>query len=117
LRLLKGGAPIEVSLPLGLRTIYWTILLLPLLLTGGIVYIMMHGHSGLSLASWQAWVVVLTYLAVAGLSLFKLPGLIPFPLSSMRQWYPELAYALIVNGILGIGWSVIYVVLILMRSK
>lgn len=117
LRLLKGKSPTPVSLPFGMRALYWTILLLPWLLAGGAVYGLMRWYGGLSLAGWQAWAVVPVYLAVAWFSLFKLPGLIPFPLSSMRMWYPELAYALVANGILGIGWSVASVALMMLQRK
>lgn len=37
--------------------------------------------------------------------LFKIPELIPFPLSSLRVFYPELGYALISGGALGFGWA------------
>jgi len=117
IRLLKGEKSIPVSMPIGMSSIYWAIVLMPLFLLAGIAYGLVRWYGGSGFASWQVWVVVPVYLAVAGMSLFKLPGLIPFSLSSMRIFYPELAYALITNGILGIGWSIAFVVLMLLQRK
>jgi hypothetical protein len=51
------------------------------------------------------------YVGIASLFLFRLPGLIPFSLASMRVFYPELAYAVLASIALGFGWGIIYPVL------
>lgn len=97
----RQAAP--VSLPFMLRFLYWGILLTPILQILGIAYALSNGQ----LEGWQAIVTVVLNLAIGFAFLFKIPGLIPFTLSSMRAFYPELGYALISGGILGFGWSMI----------
>jgi len=60
---------------------------------------------------WQVIAAIIVNVAVAIFFLFRVPGLIPFPLSSLRVFYPELGYALISGGTLGFGWSIIYALL------
>ena len=109
LSLLNGNSsPGPVTLPVLFRALYWGILLTPLLRIFGIVSGLLSWQSGFVSPLWQVVVTVILNLAIALLFLFKLPGLIPFTLSSLRAFYPELGYALITGATLGIGRSAIY---------
>jgi len=111
-RMLNGvSSPAPVSLPFMMRALYWTVLLMPLLLIAGIAYGLQHWLHGPALPPWQMIATVAVYVAIAGFFLFRLPGLIPFSLASMRAFYPEVAYAIIASGALGFGWGTIYLVL------
>jgi len=118
-RMLNGvSSPAPVSLPFLMRALYWTVLLMPLLLIAGIGYGLQHWLRGTTVPPWQVFATVVVYVAIASFFLFRLPGLIPFSLTSMRAFYPELAYALLISGVLGFGWGTIYPVLsVLGRTK
>jgi len=111
-RMLNGvSSPAPVSMPFMLRVLYWTVLLLPLLLIAGIGYGLQHWLRGDAVPPWQVIATVVVYVAIASFFLFRVPGRIPFSLASMRAFYPELAYALLASGALGFGWGTIYLVL------
>jgi len=105
------SSPAPVSMPFKMRALYWTVLLMPLLLIAGIGYGLQHWLSGAAVPLWQVIATVAVYVAIAGFFMFRLPGVIPFSLVSMRVFYPELAYALLASGVLGFGWGIIYPVL------
>jgi hypothetical protein len=94
-----------VSLPFMMRALYWTVLLMPLVLIAGIGYGLQHWLRGAAVSPWQVIATVVVCVAIASSFLFRLPGLIPFSLASMRAFYPELAYALRTSGVLGFGWQ------------
>ena len=110
----KSAAPV-VSPPFYFRFLYWAILLTPFLQIFGIV-LGLRNRQHISRRG-----VLLTVVLNLGaiLLLFGLSQLIPFPLSSMLVFFPELGYGLIVIAVLGIGWSVIYTMMYLRmrRSK
>jgi len=93
-RMLNGASsPAPVRLPSAVRALYWAVLLMPLLLIGGIGYGLLHWLRGDAVPPWQVVATVVVYVAAAGFSRFRLPGLIPFTLASMRVFYPEVAWA------------------------
>jgi len=112
---LNGNPPVSVTAPWYLRFLYWTVLLMPLLMFLGIVY------------SWRYWwgkgighilLIVILYGGAAWLCLFGVPQVIGSPSPwAIRIVYPELAYSLIAGAALGIGWSVIYTVMNLMARR
>lgn len=85
--LIHEAQPKPVSLQIGMRLFYWDTLLLPLLLVAGIVYGVMRWHGGTALAPWPVFAMVAAYLAIGAVSLFTIPGVIPFSLSSMRVFF------------------------------
>jgi CubicO group peptidase (beta-lactamase class C family) len=109
----RPAAPI-VKPPFYFRFLYWAILLTPLLQILGIVIVWRKRQS---IKGWVVILVVILNLAVVFL-FFSLAQLIPFPLSSMLVFFPDLGYGLIAIAAIGIGWSVIYTVINLrMRSS
>jgi len=109
IRMLNGvQSPAPVSQPTMMRTLYWTMLLMPLLLIAGIGFGLQQWLHGGGAPLWQVIMTVMIYSSIASFFLFRLPGLIPFSLTSMRVFYPEVAYALLASGALGYGWSIIY---------
>ncbi|MFN8597904.1 MAG: serine hydrolase domain-containing protein [Anaerolineae bacterium] len=116
LSLLNGHSPPgPVSLPVAFRGLYWGIPLTLVLQIFGIVAGLISWQSGFVSPPWQVVATIVLNLAIALLCLFKLPGLIPFPLASLRAFYPEVGYALIAGATLGVGWSVVYAGLNLLR--
>jgi len=116
LRILNGASiPAPVRLPLTMRALYWTVLLMPLLLITGIVFGLRQWLQGAAVPLWHVIATVVVNVTIASFFLFRLPGLIPFPIASMRVFYPELAYALLVSGALGLGWGAVYLVLSSLR--
>jgi len=49
---------------------------------------------------------MLLNLGIAFLFLFKVSGLVPFPLSSLQVYYPELGYGLTTGAALGLLWAI-----------
>lgn len=103
LNLLNGKQPAPITLPFMFRLLYWGILTTVLLQIIWIAYTLLHGQPN----GWQAIVALVLNLAVAIAFLFGVPGLVPFPLSSLVAYYPEIGYALIGGDVLGIGWSIV----------
>jgi len=115
-RMLNGvSSPAPVSSPFMMRALYWTVLLMPLLLIAGIGYGLQHWLRGAAVPPWQVIATVVAYVGIASFFLFRLPGLIPFSLTSMRVFYPELAYAVLASGVLGFGWGIIFPVLYMLK--
>jgi len=114
-RMLNGvSSPAPVSMPFKMRALYWTVLLMPILLIAGIAYGLQHWLRGDTVPLWQVIATAVVYVAIASSFLFPLAGLIPFSLASMRVFYPELAYAVLASSALGFGWGLIYPLLRLM---
>jgi len=111
MELLNNKQPTRVSLPFMFRFLYWGVLLTPLVQIIGVFRGLFNYQNGAVIQPWQVIVTVILNLAVGMIYLFKIPGLVPFPLSSLQVFYPELAYGLISSAILGFGWSVAYPVL------
>ena len=80
---------------------YWSILLTVFLQIIWIAFVLLQGQPN----GWQAIVALLLNLAVANFFLFGIPGLVPFPLSSLTAYYPEIGYTLISGATIGFGWS------------
>jgi len=114
-RMLNGkSSPAPISPPFRMRALYWSVLLMPLIMIGAIGYELTQWlHSG-NVPLWQMIATVLVFVTIASFFLFRVPGIVPFSLTSMRAFYPELAYALLVSGTLGFAWSSIYPVLYLL---
>ena len=109
----KPAAPVS-SLPFGPRFFYWAIPLTPLLQIFGIVLVWRKRQS---MNGWGVLLIVILNLVVVFL-MYGLSQLVPFPLTSMLVYFPEVGYGLITIGVLGIGWSVIYTAMYLrMRRK
>jgi CubicO group peptidase (beta-lactamase class C family) len=112
--LLNGRSAVPVvPLPFYFRFLYWAILLTPFLQILGIILVWRNRQR---IKGWGAVLIVIVNLAVVFL-LLGLSQLIPFPLSSMLVFYPELGYGLIAVAALGIGWSVIYTVMCLRAQR
>ena len=107
MNLLNDKEPAPVTLPFMFRFLYWSVLLTPLLQGAWIISTLINGQP----VGWQAIIAIILNLAAAIFFLFGVPGMVPFPLSSLRVFYPELGYALISGGTLGFGWSIIYALL------
>jgi CubicO group peptidase (beta-lactamase class C family) len=111
LSMLNGKMPAPVSLPIAMRILYWTILLMPFLQMAGILY---GWRNRGRVKGWRVWAVVILYIAI-GIGFLQIP--IPFPIPSMIVFYPELAYGLIATAVLGIGWSLVYAGLYLRNRR
>jgi len=106
--------PHPVKLQGQMRAVYWGILLTPLLLLLGVGFGVWQIYvSGLHHPILWA-VTAFLYLGIAGVSLLKLPGLIPLSLPSMRALYPELAAGLFMSGMIGICWSALSFLMLFM---
>ncbi|MFM9884650.1 MAG: serine hydrolase domain-containing protein [Burkholderiales bacterium] len=124
LSLLTGRSPAaSPSNRIVFRFVYWVLLLFPVLLLVGIA------------RGWQRWRrgdfdprfdqvrgqrkrvrrilwMVIPNLAAALFFMFAMPQLTGLPLSGFRILYPDLGAAWMAVMIIGIGWSVIYTVLV-----
>jgi len=113
--MLVGKPPTPVSVPLHVRFLYWTLLLIPFIQIIGIAY------------GWRRWrnqgigrilLTVVLYCGVALLWLFGVPQLIGFPIwPDMHRAYPEMFYGLITGATLGIGWSVLFTTMTLRARR
>jgi hypothetical protein len=104
--LLNGRFAEPVSRDLKMSSLYWAILLLPLVQIIGIVF---------TKQSWRTKgvrhiiFVVNFYFGFALLWLFGVPTLMGLPISpGNRFYYPELSYGWVLGVALGIGWSAVY---------
>jgi hypothetical protein len=109
--LLNDRRPKRATLPVPFRLLYWATLLAPPALLAGIVIALLHWLHGNAIDAYWMILPALGSGAVGLLFLLGLPKILPFPLSSMRRFYPELGYSAITSGALGIGFSAIYLVL------
>jgi CubicO group peptidase (beta-lactamase class C family) len=125
LSLLNNQPPPASSMAHLFRTLYWIILLTPLLLLIGIVKGWRRWRRGDIAAVrnrshdrrkpiWRMLLVVILNLAVALFFLFGMPLLTGLPISTFRILYPDLGYALIVGILIGIAWSGVYTALVLL---
>lgn len=105
------SSPDRVALPFMLRTLYWGVLLIPLLQLFGIGRGLVHWQNGVASAPWQVIVTMILNLAIAFFFFLRIPNLTSMSISSMRVFYPELAYGLMTGGTLGLVWSIIYPIL------
>jgi len=104
--MLNGKPATPISPPFHYLSLYWIIVLMPLLQILGIAY------------SWRYWrnkgighilLIVILYSTVGLLLLFGVPQLLGMSIwDGIRISFPDLGYGLIVGATLGIGWSVIY---------
>lgn len=124
LSLLNEQPPAATSMAQLFRTLYWVILLTPLLLMIGIARGWRRWRRG-DLAAignqphgrrkqmWRILLMVIPNLAVALFFLFGLPLLTGLPISAFRILYPDLGYALTAGIAIGIVWSSVYTALVL----
>ena len=106
--LLNDRHPKRATLPVPFRLRYWATVLTPVALLTGIIITLLHWLNG---NANDAQRMILPALGSGAVGLFFLLGLskiLPFPLSSMRRFYPELGYSAFACGVLGIGFSVSY---------
>lgn len=117
--LLNGKSPVAVSLPISNRLLYWTVLLMPLLQIIGIAYSWRRlWHRSQNKGVGHIIFTVILYGGVALLWLFGVPAMFGHTIwSGIRFAWPELAYGLIAGATLGIGWSIIYTAMFLMRRR
>lgn len=106
--LLNDRAPQRATLPAPFRFLYWTTLLTPVALLAGITFTVLHWLSGNPNNVYRMFLPALASGMVGMLFLLGLSKIVPFPLSSMKTLYPELGYSAITSGILGIGFTAIY---------
>lgn len=111
--ILNGKPSTPVSLPFMMVFLHWSILLMPLLQILGIVLVWRKRHD---IKVWGVILIVILNVAVVFL-LLGFSQLIPFPLSSMLVYYPDVGYGLVAIATLGIGWSVIYTGMNLMARR
>jgi CubicO group peptidase (beta-lactamase class C family) len=113
--ILEGKTPAPLVVPWQLPFLYWSVMLVPFLQVFGIAY------------SWRRWrgkglvrvlLTVVLYGGIAYAWLTFVPQVMATPLfPGLREAYPDLFYPLMTGVVLGIGWSVIYAVLILGRRR
>jgi len=116
LNIINGaGSPTPISLPLSMRALYWGIFILPLFVMLGIGYGVALWQGGVQVANWQWLLSMLGFGSIFVCSIWVLPGFIPFSLTSMRYFYPELAYGLLFNAILGLAGILEYGVIMLRK--
>ena len=113
--LLHGKTPESVRLFFSWKFLYWVIWLAPLVMILGIWHSRRWWRDG---NTRHILIVVLLYGGIAALWLFSVSPMILGPLwSAGRNLKPDLTYALLLGEILGIGWSVIYTALFLIRQR
>ena len=98
--------PAPITLPFMFQFLYWSVLLTPLLQGAWVISTLINGQP----VGWQAIIAVVLNLAVAIFFLFGVPGMVPFPLSSLVVFYPEIGYGLIAGALLGFGSTLIRIV-------
>jgi CubicO group peptidase (beta-lactamase class C family) len=111
--LLIGKPTVPVSKSFMLSFLYWSILLTPIL---QILSIVLVWRKRQRIKSWGVLLTVILNLTVVSL-LLGFSQLIPFPPCSLLVFYPEVGYGLIAVAVLGIGWSVIYTAMYMMKRK
>ncbi len=111
--MLNGKPPAPISLPFMMSFVYWSILLTPVLQVLGIVLVWRKRQG---IKGWGVLLTVILNLAVV-FSLLGSSQLIPFPFPSLLVYFSEIGYGLVAVATLGIGWSVIYAVMNLMRWR
>jgi len=101
MNLLNGKQPTLSTMPFMLRFLYWSILLTVFLQIIWTAYVLLQGQPN----GWQSIVALILNVAVGIFFLFGVPGLVPFPLSSLTAYYPEIGFALIFGATIGFGSS------------
>jgi len=98
-----------VSVPFMIHFLYWSIVLVPALQILGIAFVWRKREQ------MKTWSVVLTVILnlVVAISLL-IYAQMEMPLRSLLVVNPELGYISIAIAVIGIGWSVIYMVMSLM---
>ncbi len=61
--------------------------------------------------SWHVAVPFLVYLALGLIALLAVPQVLQIPLSFMQYMYPDFGYAIHDIGVIGIGWSLVWLAL------
>jgi CubicO group peptidase (beta-lactamase class C family) len=110
--LLNGKPAAPASVPFLGHFLYWTTLLTPLLQILGIVFVW-RKRQGM-----KSWSVILTVILNLALVFFMLQlSLSAITLSTLVAFFPDVGYALVAVTTLGIGWSVIFTVMFLMKRR
>ncbi len=110
--MLTGKPAAPVTLPLSFRLQYWGLLLTPLLQILGIAFVWRKRQH---INAFGLLLTVILNLAVV-FSLFEF-SLGRMPLPSMLVFDPDVGYALVIIAALGIGWSMTFAMMFLMRQK
>ncbi len=110
--MLNGNPAAPVSIPFLMHLLYWSLLLAPLMQVLGILFIWnRHQH----ITVWGAIVIVILNLGVVVLILSLAQREMTIP--SLLVFNPELGYVTVIAAVIGIGWSVIYTALFLIRQR
>lgn len=110
--MLTGKPTVAVTLPLSLQLQYWGLLLTPLLQILGIAFVWRKRQH---INALGFLLTIIMNLAVV-FSLFEF-SLSRMPLPSMLVFDPDVGYALVIIAALGIGWSVIFSMMFMMRQR
>ena len=110
--MLTGKPAASVTLPLSLQLQYGGLLLTPLLQILGIVFIWQKRQHINDLGFLLT--IILNLAVVFSLFGFSLSRM---PLPSMLVFNPDIGYVLVVVAVLGIGWSVTFTMMFLMRRR
>jgi CubicO group peptidase (beta-lactamase class C family) len=103
LKRLNANLSIPITLPATFRILYRGVLLTVLLQVAVMLYTILRRQA---VEPWQLILTMLLNLGIAFLFLFKVSGLVPFPLSSLQVYYPELGYGLTTGAALGLLWAI-----------
>jgi CubicO group peptidase (beta-lactamase class C family) len=110
--LLNGKPAASVTLPLSLQLQYGGLLLTPLLQILGIIFVWLK-RQRINVLGFLL-TIILNLAVVFSLFGFSLSRM---PLPSMLVFDPDIGYALVIIAVLGIGWSVIFTTMFLMRRR
>ena len=110
--ILNGNAPAAVAVPFLTHLTYWSILLSPAFQILGIL-LAWRKRQGM-----KVWGLVLTVTLNLAFVIFLLKmSQNQMPLSSLRVIFPEITWVAMAATVLGIGWSVIFTLMYLMRRR
>jgi hypothetical protein len=110
--MLNGKPAAPVSVPFLTRFLYWATLLTPVLQILGILLVWRRRQR---MRVWGVLLTVILNLAVVFFILSRSQNRMPLP--SLVVFFPELGHVSIAVIVLGIGWSVIYTAMYLMRRR
>ena len=112
IEMLNGKPAAPASVPFLMHLLYWSLLLTPLLQILGILFVWRKRQA---IKIWGAILTVILNLAVVFLILSLAQN--QMPLRSLLVFNPELGYAAIIAAAIGIGWSVIFTAIYLMKLR
>ncbi len=110
--MLTGKPAASAAVPFLMHFLYWALLLTPLFQILGMVFVWQRRRR---IKAWGVVLTVVLNLAVVYF-IFSLSQK-EMPLRSLLVYNPELGYGTIVVAALGIGWSVIFTAMYLMRWR